>query len=92
MKSLREAFQKAKMEIGDRGRRLADLMRMLRITIASLRRVFIRIDAYDEFLPRCLPELLESLRSFAGPLPQRYSSPGGTMPGQIFKDISQRRL
>ena len=61
-KDVREAFQKAKKELGGRGPRLADLMGMLRTAIASLPRVFICIDALDECLPKCLPELLESLR------------------------------
>ena len=59
---LREAFQEGKKEIGGRGLRLADLMRMLRIAITSLPQVFICIDALDECLPKHLPELLESLR------------------------------
>ena len=59
---LREAFQKAKKEVGGRGPRLADLMGMLKTAIASLPRVFICIDALDECLPKCLPELFESLR------------------------------
>ena len=61
-KDLREAFQKAKNEIGGRGPRLSDLMGMLRTAIASLPRVFICIDALDECLPKCLPEVFESLR------------------------------
>jgi len=61
-KGLRGVFEKAKREVGGRGPRLADLMGMLRTTIASLPKVFICIDALDECLPRCLPELLESLR------------------------------
>jgi len=60
---LREAFQEGKAEFGGRGLRLADLMRMLRIAIASVPQVFICIDALDECLPKCLPELLESLRN-----------------------------
>ena len=60
-KDLREAFQKAKKEVGGRGPRLADLMGMLRTTIASLSQVFICIDALDECLPKCLAELFESL-------------------------------
>ena len=59
---VRKAFQEGKTEFGGRGLRLADLMGMLRTTIVSLPRVFICIDALDEFLPKCLPELLESLR------------------------------
>ena len=62
---LREAYQKAKKEFGGRRPQLADLMGMLRTTIASLPRVFICIDALDECLPKCLPELLESLRDIA---------------------------
>ena len=62
-KDLREAFRKGKKEFGGRGPQLADLMGMLRITIASLPRVFICIDALDECLPKCLPELFESLRN-----------------------------
>ena len=61
-KDLREAFQKAKKEVGGRGPRLADLIGMLRTAIASLLRAFICIDALDECLPKCLPELLESLK------------------------------
>ena len=55
-KAIQEAFQE--------GRRLLlpDLVQMLRITIASLPRVFICIDALDEYLSKDLPELLESLR------------------------------
>jgi len=59
---LRQAFQQGKQEIGGRGLLLADLMRMLKMTIASLPQVYICIDALDEFLPKHLPELLKSLR------------------------------
>jgi len=59
---LREAFQKAKKELGGRGPRLVDLMGMLRTAIAALPQVFICVDALDECLPKCLPELLECLR------------------------------
>ena len=60
--NIREAFEKGKKEIGGRGLQLADLMRMLGITIASLPQVFICIDALDECLPKNIPELLKSLR------------------------------
>ena len=59
---LREAFEEGKKELGGRRLRLAELMGMLRTTIASLPQVFICVDALDEFLPKCLPDLLESLR------------------------------
>jgi len=61
-KGLREAFRKAEKEVGGKGPRLVDLIGMLRTVIASLPKVFICIDALDECLPKCLPELLESLR------------------------------
>jgi len=60
-KHIREAFQEGKRGIS-RGLRHVDLMAMLRIAIASLRQVFICIDALDECLPKYLPELLKSLR------------------------------
>ena len=63
--SLRKAFQKAKKEVGGRGPLFTDLMGMLRTAIVSLPKVFICIDALDEFLPKCLPELLESLKDIA---------------------------
>ena len=55
-KEIEEAFR--------RGRRplLADLIRMLKSTMASLLPVFICIDGIDECLSKNLPELLESLR------------------------------
>ena len=68
-KDIWEAFQKAKKEVGGRGPRLADLMGMLRTTIASLPRVFICIDALNECLPKCLPELLGSLRDIVREFP-----------------------
>ena len=58
---LRNAFQKEQKEFGSRGLRLAELMGMLKTTIASLPQVFICLDALDECLPKHLPELLESL-------------------------------
>jgi len=62
MKDLGEAFRKASQELGGRGPRLAELMGMLKTAVDSIPRVFICIDALDECLPRCLPELLGSLR------------------------------
>ena len=58
---LREAFEEGQKVIGGRGLLLPGLMRILRRTIASLGQVFICVDALDEFLPKNLPELLESL-------------------------------
>ena len=67
---VREAFRKGKKEFGGRGLLLADLMRMLRIAIASLPQVFICIDALDECLPKHLPELLDSLRDIVQEFPK----------------------
>jgi len=55
-KDIRQAFQEGRRPL------LPDLVRMLRVVIASLPRAFICIDGMDEFLPKYLPELLESLR------------------------------
>ena len=66
---LRQAFQEGKKEIGGRRLRLADLIRMLKIAIASLPQVFICIDALDECLPKHLPELLKSLRDIVRECP-----------------------
>ena len=67
---LREAFQKGQKELDDRGLRLADLMGMLKLAIASLPKVFICLDALDECLPKYLPELLESLRDIVRESPR----------------------
>jgi len=67
---LREAFEKGKKEFGGRAPRLANLMGMLKIVIASLPRVFICLDALDECLPKHLPELLGSLRDITRESPR----------------------
>jgi len=67
---LREAFRKGKKEFGGRAPRLADLMGMLKIVIASLPQVFICFDALDECLPKHLPELLGSLRDITRESPR----------------------
>ena len=67
---LREAFQKEQKVIDGRGLPLADLMRMLKLAIASLPQVFICLDALDECLPENLPGLLESLRDIVRESPR----------------------
>jgi len=54
---IREGFRR-----GGRQLRFQDLMKWLRMAIASLRQVFICIDALDECPPKRLPDLLMSLR------------------------------
>ena len=67
--SVREALMKAKNECGGRGLRLLDLVAILRESIASLRQIFVCIDALDEFVSEKLPELLVSLRDITQGLP-----------------------
>ena len=86
--SLREAFQEGKLEFDHRRLRLADLMGMFRAAIASLPQVFIYVDTLDECLPKCLPELLESLRGIVLLLARGYCSPGKPRSVEIFNDIS----
>ena len=75
MDSLRKAFQEGKPEFDGRGLRVADLMRMFRVAIASLPQVFINVDASDECLPKCLPELLRSLRGIVHYEPRNFAMP-----------------
>ena len=60
-KAIQDEFRERKKEVGEGRPILADLMRMLKTTIASLPRIFICIDALDQCLPKYLPQLLESL-------------------------------
>ena len=61
---IREAFKEGRRPL------FPDLMRILKTVIASLPQVFICIDALDEFLPKNLPELLESLRDIVREFPK----------------------
>ena len=63
-KDIREAFQEGRRPL------LPDLVRMLRIAITSSSQVFICIDALDEFLPKDLLELIESLKDIARESPK----------------------
>ena len=60
---IRKAFHEGRRPL------LEDLIRMLRIAIASLPKVFICIDALDECLPMNVPEVLESLRDIVREFP-----------------------
>ena len=66
---IREAFEKAKKEFGGRGLQLAEMLNILKKTIASLPRLFICIDAVDECTPKHRKELIESLREIIRELP-----------------------
>ena len=61
---IQEAFQEERRPL------LPDLVRMVGVAIASLSRGFICIDALDEYLPKHLPELLESLRDIVRESPK----------------------
>ena len=67
---IRQAFQEGKKEAGGRRLLLADLVRRLKIAIASLPQFFICIDALDECLPKNLPQLLEFLRDIVRESPK----------------------
>ena len=62
LEDVQSAFQKAKTEVGGRGLRLPDMVRMLKQAIAALPQAFICIDALDECIPKHLLELLGSLK------------------------------
>ena len=57
-----EAFKRATREVGSRTLRLPEICAMLAKSLSSLRRVFICIDALDEFPTKHRPELWNSLR------------------------------
>jgi len=59
---IREAFQRAKEELGARGLLHPEMVEILKMTVASAPRVFVCIDALDEATPKHRRELLESLR------------------------------
>ena len=62
LEDVRSAFRKEKAEVGGRGLRLPDMVRMLKQAIAALPQVFICIDALDECIPKHLLELLGLLK------------------------------
>ena len=59
---IREAFRKAKREFGGRGLLLPDMVEILKVTITSLPRVFICIDAVDECTPKHRRDILDSMQ------------------------------
>jgi len=65
----REAFKKAKRELGGRGLQLPGMVDMLKKTIKPLSRLFICIDALDECTPKHRRDLIQSLREILCVLP-----------------------
>ena len=63
------AFEKAKSQVGGRNLRIPEALELLKTAVASLGRVFICIDALDEFLGKHLPKLLRSLHSISQSCP-----------------------
>ena len=59
---IREAFERAKGVVDGRTLRLPEIRAMLIKSLASLRRGYICIDAFDEFPTKKRPELWESLQ------------------------------
>jgi len=68
-KHIREAFKKAKKELGGRGLQLPEMLNILKKTITSLPRLFICINALDECTPKHRLELIKSLREILRVLP-----------------------
>ena len=67
--SVRKVFREEKRGLGGRAVQLLDLLKILKMTIASLPKVFICIDGLDECLPKNRRELLESLQDIVRALP-----------------------
>jgi len=65
----REAFKKAKKELGGRGLQLPGMVDILKKTIKSVPHLFICIDALDECTPKHRRELIESLREIVRVFP-----------------------
>ena len=59
---VQRAFEKSKRRVGGRRLQLPDILEILAKSLSRLRRVFICIDALDEFPARHRPELWESLQ------------------------------
>jgi len=59
---VQKAFEDSKRGVGGRRLLLADILAMLSQSLSYLRRVFICIDALDEFLAKHRPEFWESLQ------------------------------
>ena len=59
---VREVFKRSKGEVGGRALLLPEMVKMLKLVVATLPQVFICIDALDECLPKHLLELLVSLK------------------------------
>ena len=57
-----KAFEGSKREVGGRRLQLPDILEMFSKSLSCLRRVFICIDALDEFPAKHRPELWESLQ------------------------------
>ena len=60
---IEEAFKRAEREIGGRGLQVSETVKLLRGTLASVKQIFICIDALDECPEKHLSELLTSLHT-----------------------------
>ena len=63
------AFQEAKKQVGGRGLRIPEALELLKAAVASFGRVFICIDALDEFSEKHLPKLLRPLHAISRSCP-----------------------
>ena len=60
---IEEAFERAEREVGGRGLRVSDSVKLLHAALAPTKRTFICIDALDECLDKHLSQLLSSLHT-----------------------------
>jgi len=62
---IEEAFKRAEREVGGRGLKVSETVKLLRGALASVKRTFICIDALDEFPEKHLSQLLTSLHTIS---------------------------
>ena len=60
---IKEAFERAKREVGGRGLQVSESVKLLRAALAPVKRTFICIDALDECPDKHLSQLLTSLHT-----------------------------
>ena len=66
---IEEAFKKAEREVGGRGLKVSETVKLLQGALASAKRTFICIDALDECPEKHLSELSTSLHTISQTLP-----------------------
>ena len=62
---IEEAFKRAEREVGGRGPQVVETVKLLERALATVKRIFICIDALDECSDKHLPQLLTSLHTIS---------------------------